>query len=437
MMSYNTSDIIPVAGHVKVLFPHNITATDGMADGMNGTVPDGDPESVAVKVLRAIPMLMIMLGAILGNILVITSVLKFRRLRAKANAFICSLAFADLLVALFVMPFNFSQELLKKWVFGEILCDIYNSNDVLFSTASLLHLGAISIDRYIAILDPFHYEEKVTRLTIGIMLSIVWGLSAMISYIPITVTQVYIKDGRAHAHACDPTSGQCLCEFVVNPLYAVISSMVSFWVPAIIMIFAYVKIFKAARRQEKQIHALQQTARASLSMDNISNTSGNNLHSSHQSINNGGSGIHTDLRSERRRIKREHKAAKTLGVIMGGFMICWLPFFLWYLVSNICGDSCPIYDMVVSVLFWIGYFNSALNPIIYAYFNREFRNAFKKILRWNKCPCNRHDMNGQMTYASEFRNSLSGENTQTYTRTKRSAIMHLNPNGNAHHRGSS
>ncbi|XP_026475953.1 octopamine receptor beta-3R-like [Ctenocephalides felis] len=97
---------------------------------------------------------------------------------------------------------------------------------------------------------------------------------------------------------------------------------------------------------------------------------------------NGSSTAHRPPKSWR----AEHKAARTLGIIMGVFLICWLPFFLWYVITTLCGDSCPCPDVVVATLFWIGYFNSALNPLIYAYFNRDFREAFKNTL---KCvfPC--------------------------------------------------
>ncbi|KAG8234742.1 hypothetical protein J437_LFUL000980 [Ladona fulva] len=80
------------------------------------------------------------------------------------------------------------------------------------------------------------------------------------------------------------------------------------------------------------------------------------------------------------KMKRERKAARTLGIIMSAFLVCWLPFFLWYVSTTLCGDACHCPPIVVAVVFWIGYFNSALNPIIYAYFNREFRVAFKQTL---------------------------------------------------------
>ncbi|GFN90552.1 octopamine receptor [Plakobranchus ocellatus] len=335
-------------------------------------IDEEDPQlsslSAIALILRAMAMAAIMVGAIFGNVLVISAVLRFERLRGITNLFIVSLAFADLLVAILVMPFNASMEISGKWVFGRTMCDIFNANDVLFSTASILHLCCISMDRYIAIMHPLQYETKMTQSRALFMLGVTWVSSVLISYIPV-YSQLYTTEENRQQLIRDPDS----CPFIVNRIYAGVSSSVSFWIPCTIMLFVYARIFMEARKQEKMIQS-----------------SALYMHYSDQhrnSNNSNGAAIDRDAhRSERRRMKREHKAAKTLGIIMGAFILCFLPFFSWYVVTTMCRD-CPYPPMLGSALFWVGYFNSCLNPIIYAYFNREFRTAFKKLLRLDRVPC--------------------------------------------------
>ncbi|CAG9837757.1 unnamed protein product [Diabrotica balteata] len=76
--------------------------------------------------------------------------------------------------------------------------------------------------------------------------------------------------------------------------------------------------------------------------------------------------------------KRERKAAKTLAIITGAFVLCWLPFFIMAVLLPINPNVFDKY--LVSICLWLGYFNSTLNPIIYTIFSPEFRHAFKKIL---------------------------------------------------------
>lgn len=93
-------------------------------------------------------------------------------------------------------------------------------------------------------------------------------------------------------------------------------------------------------------------------------------------------------RSAKFQVKRFHmetRAAKTLAIIVGGFIFCWLPFFTIYLIRAFC-EEC-IEPTIFSVLFWLGYCNSAVNPLIYALFSNEFRIAFKRILC--RCVCTR------------------------------------------------
>lgn len=343
--------------------------------------PDTTTADFAVTVIKSVLMATIMLGAIFGNILVVIAVVRFQRLRAITNYFIVSLALADFLVAILVMPFSASIEITGKWQFGRAMCDVFNSNDVLFSTASILHLCCISMDRYIAIMHPFRYESEMTKFRVFIMLAITWVSSILISYIPIQ-SHWYTTTETLKEMENNPDD----CLFDVNKVYAIVSSSISFWTPCTIMVFVYVKIYMEARRQETQIKQ---------SGYHINGCNRPNEVSTLQDVR-------TDQRNDRKRMRREHKAAKTLGIIMGAFIFCFLPFFSWYVITTLCGDSCPYPPVLGWMLFWLGYFNSCLNPLIYAYFNRDFRSAFRKLLRLNKLFATNSDQSGAMLTPGQF-----------------------------------
>lgn len=78
-------------------------------------------------------------------------------------------------------------------------------------------------------------------------------------------------------------------------------------------------------------------------------------------------------------LSKERRAARTLGIIMGVFVACWLPFFLMYVILPFCPSCCPS-DKFINFITWLGYINSGLNPVIYTIFNLDFRKAFKKLL---------------------------------------------------------
>lgn len=89
----------------------------------------------------------------------------------------------------------------------------------------------------------------------------------------------------------------------------------------------------------------------------------------------------TEAERQRRRIAKakERRATLILGLIMASFILAWLPFFVLYVLEALCA-ACDIGPTGFAIAFWLGYCNSALNPIIYTIFNRDFRKAFRKIL---------------------------------------------------------
>ncbi|XP_064631095.1 5-hydroxytryptamine receptor 1A-like [Lineus longissimus] len=91
-------------------------------------------------------------------------------------------------------------------------------------------------------------------------------------------------------------------------------------------------------------------------------------------------------RKKRISVPQEKRAAKTLGIIMGCFIVCWLPFFVIAVLLPFC-PSCNVPQPLHNSFTWLGYCNSALNPIIYTFFNQDFRNAFRKLIFWRRCAC--------------------------------------------------
>ena len=193
-------------------FDFNFSWTDNQSSCV---VPLTSPRAgeVAAALFKALAMTTIIVAAVCGNMLVIVSALRFERLRIIANSFLVSLAVADLLVAVLVMPFNALQQVAGRWPFGPVVCDIFNANDVLFSTASLLHLCCVSVDRYVAVTDPFGYERHMTVRRVVAMLACLWTASALLGHLPIHLGW-YRDLSDQLADDCDD-----VCEFNVNRVY--------------------------------------------------------------------------------------------------------------------------------------------------------------------------------------------------------------------------
>lgn len=360
-------------------------------------------------ILKSVAPFIVIISAIFGNILVILSVVLYRKIRMlNHNLFVLSLAVADVLVAFFVMPFNITQILTNGyWPFGSFVCSIFNSNDVFFSTASIIHLCCISMDRHFAIIHPLNYESIMTRSRVGFMLLGCWTSSILISYIPIFSGFYSTRENVKLLKFCGE-----VCNFKVNQIYAILSSLVSFWIPCLVMLLVYLRIYKEAIKHEKNIYKMEKAARRKSNRILKNNQSSSFPKDMHDSSGSPGfessQGLIDDSSSQSvrqgQKLRREHKAAKTLGIIMGCFIICWFPFFLWYSITNLCGESsCPYPSLLIDVLFWIGYANSALNPLIYAFYNREFRNAFRQILKCQKKLIIRNN------YALVFKNNSTSE----------------------------
>ena len=299
---------------------------------VNSTV-SGSEINIPIAIVTGILMFILNAVIIAGNLLVILTVVKLHNMRSVTNCIIASLALSDLMMGILILPFAAVNEVLGYWVFGKY-CDFHTAADILFCTASIIHLCMISADRYTAITQPFDYHRKITHKTAAIMIAVTWFISVLISFPPIYAG--WWRDPNIKSYN-DPW----LCAFMPNADFALISSLCSFYVPLFCMCFMYIRIFTVALRQARQIDSMECNLATSHNMPRLRNI-----------------------------LRRERRAAKTLGIIMGVFIFCWLPFFLMNIINHRCGRCYP--PALVTVFIWLGYANSAANPFIYA-FNKEFR----------------------------------------------------------------
>lgn len=180
----------------------------------------------------------LILFTIVGNVLVVIAVLTSRALKPPQNLFLVSLASADILVATLVMPFSLANELMGYWFFGKIWCDIYLALDVLFCTSSIVHLCAISLDRYWSVTQAVEYNLKRTPKRVKGMIVVVWLISAVISFPPL------ISMDRSSNEA-----SQCILND--ETWYILYSSIGSFFAPCVIMILVYIRIYQVAKTRTR------------------------------------------------------------------------------------------------------------------------------------------------------------------------------------------
>ncbi|XP_054437730.1 alpha-2A adrenergic receptor [Pteronotus mesoamericanus] len=214
----------------------------------NGTEAPGGgaratPYSLQVTLTLVCLAGLLMLVTVFGNVLVIIAVFTSRALKAPQNLFLVSLASADILVATLVIPFSLANEVMGYWYFGKAWCEIYLALDVLFCTSSIVHLCAISLDRYWSITQAIEYNLKRTPRRIKAIIVTVWVISAVISFPPLISIE---KKGSGGQQQAEPH-----CEINKEEWYVISSCIGSFFAPCLIMILVYVRIYQIAKRRTR------------------------------------------------------------------------------------------------------------------------------------------------------------------------------------------
>uniref|UniRef100_A0A3Q1AQ04 G-protein coupled receptors family 1 profile domain-containing protein n=1 Tax=Amphiprion ocellaris TaxID=80972 RepID=A0A3Q1AQ04_AMPOC len=378
---------------------------------------------------------------VFGNVLVCMAVSREKALQTTTNYLIVSLAVADLLVATLVMPWVVYLEVVGEWRFSKIHCDIFVTLDVMMCTASILNLCAISIDRYTAVAMPMLYNTRYSsRRRVTVMISVVWVLSFAIScpllfglnntatrdeslcvianpafvvyssivsfYVPFIITllvyvQIYVvlrkrrkrvntKPKQRVCQAADPDVATSLKDKCTHPEDVRLCTMIvksngSF----------PVKKKKVLDELNNSGCSHNPTSTPPTPPEEGQKTEKNGDPSKEvlgdpapivakafqtQALPNGKTQTSVKTLSKRKiSQQKEKKATQMLAIVLGVFIICWLPFFITHILNTHC-TKCKVPAEMYNAFTWLGYVNSAVNPIIYTTFNVEFRKAFIKIL---------------------------------------------------------
>lgn len=332
------------AAQTAETYPLNLT------DNVTGGAPlDTTSGNIIFKMICVVSYIVIIIAAALGNILVCIAFFMSQALRkSPTNYFILSLAISDLLTATLCIPFDAEQTLTNwQWAHGRFLCSVWTTVYLFAVPSSVLSLLAVSVDRYKALSDPlnrFRQERFMTRKRACVVIAGLWMYSFVFALVPEMGWKMY-QDNLMYG----------MCYFNITEHYSVISSFLNFVFPVLIMCALYFRIYQIAKK----------TRRAHRGGSDISNFSCNRNYA-----------------RSRKRLNKNIKTTKNILIVVCTFVFCWVPFTTYSLVGIFCKPcymSTP--EEMSSIFLILGYSNSALNPYLYAFRNKKFKETYIKALR--------------------------------------------------------
>ncbi|KAM4549349.1 5-hydroxytryptamine receptor 2B isoform 1-T2 [Odontesthes bonariensis] len=355
----------------------------------------------------ALLIVMVIIPTIGGNILVILAVSLERKLQNATNYFLMSLAVADLLVGLLVMPIALITILYNSgWPLPEFLCPIWLFLDVLFSTASIMHLCAISLDRYIAIKKPIQHSQYKSRAKAMVKIALVWLISICIA-IPIPIKG--LKDYHLPNNITFNNNHTCLLKPDTFKEFIIFGSLTAFFIPLTIMMVIYLLTVQVLR---KKVYLLRSKVTQRFSPPTIStvfqreqtmtepeaeqmNMLDIRLPRMQEQPNvatmNALTGDEISFRrmstmgkKSMQTLSNEQRASKVLGIVFLLFVVMWCPFFITNITSALC-KTCDanVISRLMEIFVWVGYVSSGINPLVYTLFNKTFREAFTRYMTCN------------------------------------------------------
>lgn len=318
----------------------------------------------------------VMLSATAGNSLVCLAIYVDRRLRSPTNWFIASLAVSDLLYGTTSLPFRIVHHSTPAVIASLHACRMWIWVDMACAAASIANLAAISVDRRLKITRPFTYDIEMTNKRAFTAICGVWAYAVLLASLSVV---------RWPGHPGIRIAG-CSNE---NKVFYTVAMVVGFLTPLTVLVINYCFVFATAWKQFTR-----------MKQDIVS--------------------LGTEIKRSHLILSKDFKATKTLAIVIGTFYICWCPFFIIFtIVQNNFSvfarlDRSSRKAIFVPFILILPNLNAVCNPIIYAYFNREFRQAFRHCLgKLSLRVCQNQELTGKslnlesLTFFSSRREILS------------------------------
>ncbi|XP_072936950.1 trissin receptor [Epargyreus clarus] len=333
-----------------------------------------------------------------GNLLVILVVTLSRRLRSITNFFLANLAVADLCVGVFCVLQNLSIYLIPSWVFGDFLCKMYQFVHSLSYTASIFILVVICTERYFAIIHPITCKQILTSTRLRLVILGVWITSAAYSapkFIWVqTITNV-LSDGRLET-ICIPHRMK-----YNSAIFDMVNFGLLYVTPLCVMTVLYTRIAVglwqsshgleqignvqccAAQhpRPDKQHLDQQRTFMGNTEKRNQANAGKTKSNHSHDTRN-----CHHLSHLSRNVLRARRGVVRMLIVVVLTFAVCNLPFHarkMWQYWSSGYQGTSDFSALLTPLTFLITYFNSGINPLLYAFLSKNFRKGMRELLFCN------------------------------------------------------
>ena len=362
--------------------------------------------NTAEDVAKFISLLLIDILTFLGNSVMIFAGIRSQELRKFSNAFIFNMAFADLCQSVLVMPFGLASIYLGKWPLSSAACSGSGVVKVIITMTSVQSLAGISLDRYFYIVKNRRAIDSKKRVVISI--AIVWLISILLSILPLFG---WGELGFDHGKEV------CTILFHKTASYTVVVFSIGLFIPVSIMAACYYKIFMVLRLQGLKLTASSKVSDCEMKNTHASTSSGKPaklLRDIQQGyvdpsvcearLKGGWCEEKTFVSEDESKVRDEEEEAtedkmkdmqsknaersftakelnllRSVILVIFVFISCWLP----YVVFNLLRAFSAVNEnhVAAGITMWMGFANSALNPIIYGLTNRQFRNAIKKVLK--------------------------------------------------------